>query len=159
GVGRVVLTPARLPRRRAARRADGVRRVDDRHERLQQCPEGGPRRLLAALSEGGCEMSDLVGKVAFVTGAANGQGRATALALAREGAQVAGLDVANPLAYPGYAMGTQAGLESLAVACRQLGQECLTFAADVRDDAAVTAAVAATVERFGRIDVLFNNAG
>ena len=40
-----------------------------------------------------------------------------------------------------------------------LGVECLTFAADVRDDAAVSAAVAAAVERFGRIDILFNNAG
>ncbi len=41
----------------------------------------------------------------------------------------------------------------------RLGVECLPFAADVRDDAAVRAAVAAAVERFGRIDILFNNAG
>ncbi len=40
-----------------------------------------------------------------------------------------------------------------------LGVDCLTFAADVRDDAAVSAAVSATVDRFGRIDILFNNAG
>ena len=40
-----------------------------------------------------------------------------------------------------------------------LGVDCLTFAADVRDDAAVSAAVAATADRFGGIDILFNNAG
>jgi SDR family mycofactocin-dependent oxidoreductase len=99
------------------------------------------------------------GKVAVVTGAAHGQGRATALALAREGARIAALDVARPLPYPGYALGSRDDLGSLAEACRALGVECLTFAADERDDAALTAAVAETVRRFGRIDILFNNAG
>ena len=99
------------------------------------------------------------GKVAVVTGAAHGQGRAAALALAREGARIAALDVARPLPYPGYALGSSDDLTSLAEACRALGVECLTFAADVRDDAAVTGAVTETVRRFGRIDILFNNAG
>jgi len=102
---------------------------------------------------------EFAGRVAFITGAAHGQGRATALAFAREGARVAAFDVARPLPYPGYGMGSGADLESLADACRELHTECLTFAGDVRDDAAVTAAVSRTVERFGRIDVLFNNAG
>ena len=51
-------------------------------------------------------MSEFAGRVAFITGAAHGQGRAAALALAKEGAHVAALDVARPLAYPGYALGT-----------------------------------------------------
>jgi SDR family mycofactocin-dependent oxidoreductase len=102
---------------------------------------------------------DLAGKVALITGAAHGQGRATALALAREGVLIAALDVARPLEYPGYAMGSSADLDALAGECRGSGVECLTFAADVRDDAAVTAAVAAVADRFGRIDILFNNAG
>jgi NAD(P)-dependent dehydrogenase (short-subunit alcohol dehydrogenase family) len=92
--------------------------------------------------------------VALITGAAHGQGRATALALARAGYDIAALDVARPLAYPGYAMGTPDELESLAAECG-----ALTAVADVRDDAAVSAAVAAAIERFGRIDLLFNNAG
>jgi SDR family mycofactocin-dependent oxidoreductase len=102
---------------------------------------------------------ELAGRVALITGAANGQGRAAALALAREGAHVAALDVARPLPYPGYALGTTDALATLAAECDRLGVGCLTFAGDVRDDAAVSAAVAATAARFGRIDVLFNNAG
>lgn len=104
-------------------------------------------------------MAEFAGKVAFITGAAHGQGRATALALAREGAQVLGFDLARPLSYPGYQMGSPDELESLASACRELGTECLTFAGDVRDDVAITRAVDAATARFGRIDILFNNAG
>jgi NAD(P)-dependent dehydrogenase (short-subunit alcohol dehydrogenase family) len=103
--------------------------------------------------------NEFTGKVAFITGAAHGQGRATALALAREGARIAAFDVARPLAYPAYEMGTSDDLRSLEAACRDAGSECLAFEGDVRDDAAVTSAVEATVARFGRIDVLFNNAG
>jgi SDR family mycofactocin-dependent oxidoreductase len=104
-------------------------------------------------------MAELSGRVAFVTGAAHGQGRATALALARAGASIAAYDVARPLEYPGYGMGTSADLQSLAAACEALGSACLVFAGDVRDDEAVTRAVDGAVERFGRIDILFNNAG
>jgi SDR family mycofactocin-dependent oxidoreductase len=104
-------------------------------------------------------MSEFVGRVALVTGAANGQGRATALALAREGANIAALDVARQLSYPGYALGTSEALESLASECHRLGVEAQAFVADVRDDAVVSDAVRRTVERWGRIDILFNNAG
>ncbi|MGH7695447.1 MAG: mycofactocin-coupled SDR family oxidoreductase, partial [Gemmatimonadaceae bacterium] len=104
-------------------------------------------------------MGEFDGKVAFITGAAHGQGRATALALAREGARIAAFDVARPLSYPGYQLGTPNEMATLARACRELGSECLTFSGDVRDDVAISAAVPATVLQFGRIDVLFNNAG
>src|SRR3954462_1784041 len=104
-------------------------------------------------------MAEFAGKIAFITGAAHGQGRATALALAREGAGIVGFDVARALSYPGYGMGSEKELQSLEGACRELGAECLTFAGDVRDDAAVTRAVNETLSRFGRIDILFNNAG
>jgi SDR family mycofactocin-dependent oxidoreductase len=104
-------------------------------------------------------MGDFSGRVAFVTGAAHGQGRATAIALAKGGASIGAYDVARPLEYPGYGMGTSADLESLAAEVQALGSACLVFAGDVRDDDAVTRAVDAAVERFGRIDILFNNAG
>jgi SDR family mycofactocin-dependent oxidoreductase len=101
----------------------------------------------------------LSGKVAFITGAAHGQGRATALALARQGASIMAFDVARPLPYPGYGMGTSADLASLVEECGQAGAACEAVAGDVRDDGAVTAAVDRAVSRFGRIDILFNNAG
>jgi len=104
-------------------------------------------------------MGEFAGRVAFITGAAHGQGRATALALAAEGARIAAFDLARPLSYPGYTMGSPSELDSLAAACAELGSECLGFSGDVRDDTAITAAVDATVSLFGRIDILFNNAG
>jgi SDR family mycofactocin-dependent oxidoreductase len=103
--------------------------------------------------------ADLSGKVAVITGAAHGQGRATALALARKGVHIAAIDVASQLPYPGYPMGTRDALESLAGDVRAAGVQCLTFAADVRDDPAIAGAVDVTRSTWGRIDVLFNNAG
>jgi SDR family mycofactocin-dependent oxidoreductase len=104
-------------------------------------------------------MGEFSGRVAFVTGAAHGQGRATALALAAAGASIAAYDVARPLEYPGYGMGTGADLDSLKTECEAVGSACVVFAGDVRDDDAVTRAVDGAVAAFGRIDILFNNAG
>lgn len=104
-------------------------------------------------------MGEFSGKVAFITGAAHGQGRATALALAKEGAHIAAFDIARPLSYPGYALGSVDELASLEAACKSLGVQCFTFAGDVRDDVAITGAVNTTVEQLRRIDILFNNAG
>lgn len=104
-------------------------------------------------------MPEFDGQVAFITGAAHGQGRAVAIALAREGARIVGFDVAKPLAYPGYTLASANELASLVQAVRDVGSDALVFRGDVRDDDAVTQAVAATIAQFGRIDVLFNNAG
>ena len=97
--------------------------------------------------------------IAFITGAAHGQGRATALALAEDGYDIVALDVAAQLTYPAYRMGSTAELESLQDEIEGLGRECLTVVADVRDFEAVDAAVTAAIDRFNQIDVLFNNAG
>jgi NAD(P)-dependent dehydrogenase (short-subunit alcohol dehydrogenase family) len=94
-----------------------------------------------------------------VTGAAHGQGRATALALARAGARIGAFDVAKPLEYPGYALGSADDLRRLMEECKEAGSACLAFEGDVRDDGAIGRAVDGTVAEFGRIDVLFNNAG
>ena len=102
---------------------------------------------------------DFSGKVAFVTGAAHGQGRATALAFARAGADVAAFDIAKQLAYPAYTFGDSEEMATLKAEVEALGRRCEIFAGDVRDDDAVSKAVAGTVAALGRIDVLFNNAG
>jgi SDR family mycofactocin-dependent oxidoreductase len=102
---------------------------------------------------------NLAGRVALITGAAHGQGRATALALAREGVHIAALDVARQLDYPGYPLGTPEALAEMVKEVETAGVHGLPLVADVRDDEAVTAAVAKTIDRFGRIDILFNNAG
>lgn len=97
--------------------------------------------------------------VVFVTGAAHGQGRAVALAFARRGARVAGFDLEKGLAYPAYELGSAQKLSALKEELEQAGGQAMVFAGDVRDDNAVSAAVAVTIESWGRIDLLFNNAG
>ena len=103
--------------------------------------------------------ADFEGRVAFVTGAAHGQGRAVALALAASGADIAAFDVAAKIEYPAYAQGSTAELDSLVAEIEALGRRAVAYAGDVRDASAIAAAVAGTLEAFGRIDVLFNNAG
>jgi NAD(P)-dependent dehydrogenase (short-subunit alcohol dehydrogenase family) len=98
-------------------------------------------------------------KAVFITGAAHGQGRAVALAFARAGADVAGFDIGRTLKYPGYALGSSRDLDSLREEIASLGRRFLPFVGDVRDEAAVAAAVAETVETFGGLDIVFGNAG
>jgi SDR family mycofactocin-dependent oxidoreductase len=102
---------------------------------------------------------DFEGKVAFITGAAHGQGRAVALALAAEGAKIVGFDIAHQIEYPGYELGSKEDLQSLERSVEDAGGEALVFEGDVRDDDAIQKAVAGTTARFERIDILFNNAG
>ena len=92
-------------------------------------------------------MTDMQGRVALVTGAGSGIGEAAAKLLAERGAQVALVGR------------TESELEEVAEAIRGAGGEALTSVADVADSDAVAAAVAATVERFGGIDVVVANAG
>jgi len=103
--------------------------------------------------------SDLKNKTAFITGAAHGQGRASALALAREGVNIVAFDIAETLQYPGYKLGSPKDLESLSKECQLLGVHCLAFAGDVRSDEDILKAVNGAKEKFGQIDILFNNAG
>ena len=103
-------------------------------------------------------MGALDGRVAFITGGARGQGRAHALALAAEGANVVLADAPRPmnLTYP---LGTEHDLRATAKEVEELGVLCLPIATDVRDVAAVNAAVEETVSSLGSLDVLVANAG
>jgi NAD(P)-dependent dehydrogenase (short-subunit alcohol dehydrogenase family) len=91
-------------------------------------------------------MEALAGKVAVITGAGSGIGRALAQACAAEGMRFALLDLKLP------------ALEETARACRA-GDEALLQACDVTDEAAVERCAAAVYERFGAAHLLFNNAG
>lgn len=101
----------------------------------------------------------LAGKVAVVTGAARGIGRACALAFATEGADLVLLDVARDIPEVGYPLGTAGQLAHTAGQCRKLGSSVQAVQADLRDAAAIEHAMAEAVARFGVIDVLVNNAG
>ena len=103
--------------------------------------------------------NDLKDKIAFITGAAHGQGRATATALAKEGVHIAAFDIAQTLQYPGYKMGSENELQSLKQECESEGVKCLVFTGDVRKDDDIVKAVSKTEEQFKKIDILFNNAG
>ncbi|HOY83206.1 MAG TPA: SDR family NAD(P)-dependent oxidoreductase, partial [Rhodoglobus sp.] len=81
------------------------------------------------------------GRVAFITGAAHGQGRAVALALAESGADIVAFDVAAKIEYPAYAQGSSAELDSLVAEVHALGRRALAFVGDVRDSAAIQQAV------------------
>lgn len=103
--------------------------------------------------------AELDGRVAFITGAAHGQGRAIALELARAGADVVAFDVAAKIEYPAYGQGSTEELDSLVTEVEALGRRAIAVVGDVRDAGAVQGAVDAALAQFGRIDVLINNAG
>lgn len=100
----------------------------------------------------------LEGKVAFITGAARGQGRSHALTLAREGCAIAALDICEdvPEIYP---LGTADELHKTVADCEAHGVNAIALKADVRDRAAVGAAVGEAIDRLGKVDILLNNAG
>ncbi|SFB04686.1 NAD(P)-dependent dehydrogenase, short-chain alcohol dehydrogenase family [Amycolatopsis marina] len=101
----------------------------------------------------------LNGKVALVTGAARGIGRACAVAFAQEGADLVLTDIASDVDGVPYPMGSRSQLDHTARLCREQDVAVLTTVADVRDMTSVRAVAADAVDRFDRIDVLVNNAG
>jgi SDR family mycofactocin-dependent oxidoreductase len=101
----------------------------------------------------------LDGRVALITGAARGQGRAHALALAAEGAVIVACDVPGPMVSISYDLATDADLKETVRLVEQAGGTCVGAPVDVRDATAVEAAVDLAVDRFGRLDILLANAG
>jgi len=98
-------------------------------------------------------------KVVLVSGAARGQGRAHAVAFAREGARVAVFDIASQIATVPYDMGTEAQLTETARLVEAEGRDCLRMLGDVRSSADALHVVNETIDRFGQLDVLVANAG
>jgi SDR family mycofactocin-dependent oxidoreductase len=104
-------------------------------------------------------MDRMKGKVALITGGARGQGRAHALRLASEGANIALVDITKDIDTVHYPLSTSEDLASTAKEVEALGREVVTFVGDVRSSADIDAAVAGTLEAFGQIDTLVSNAG
>jgi SDR family mycofactocin-dependent oxidoreductase len=104
-------------------------------------------------------MSRLEGKVALITGAARGQGRAHAVAMASEGACIAAIDICKDLPYPRYSLAHSDDMKETVRQVHALGREILDLVADVRSATEMEAAVNKTMETFGHIDILVCNAG
>jgi (+)-trans-carveol dehydrogenase len=101
----------------------------------------------------------VAGKVAFITGAARGQGRSHALRLAQEGADIIAVDICGQIGTVPYPMATEADLAETVREVEALDRRIVATQADVRDYGAVKAALDEGVAQLGRLDIVSANAG
>jgi (+)-trans-carveol dehydrogenase len=101
----------------------------------------------------------VAGKVAFITGAARGQGRSHAIRLAQEGADIIAVDLAGQIGSVPYAMSTPGDLAETVKEVEALDRRIVATQADVRDYAAVKAALDDGVAQLGHLDIVSANAG
>src|SRR3978361_1661334 len=104
-------------------------------------------------------MGRVSGKVAFVTGAARGQGRSHAIRLAEEGADIIAVDLCEDIPSIGYAMATPEDLEETAQYVEKTGPRIVTAKADVRDAAQLRAALDEGIAELGKLDIVVAQAG
>jgi SDR family mycofactocin-dependent oxidoreductase len=104
-------------------------------------------------------MSDMSTRVALITGAGRGQGRAIAVRLARQGMNVAISDICADLKGMEYNLASKADLEATQQIVEGLGAQCLAQVVDVRSQEQLDGIVNETIDRFGRLDVAVANAG
>lgn len=99
------------------------------------------------------------GKVALITGAARGQGRAHALRLAEEGADIIAVDICRQIESNPYPLATPEDLAETAKLVESKGRACVAVQADVRERGELDGAVRQGLDRLGHIDILVANAG
>jgi SDR family mycofactocin-dependent oxidoreductase len=104
-------------------------------------------------------MGRVEGKVAFITGAARGQGRSHAIRLAEEGADIIAVDLCEDIPSIGYPMATPEDLEETAQFVEKTGQRIVTAKADVRDAAQLRSALDQGIAEFGKLDIVVAQAG
>ncbi|HEY2088152.1 MAG TPA: mycofactocin-coupled SDR family oxidoreductase [Mycobacterium sp.] len=101
----------------------------------------------------------LAGKVALITGAARGQGRAHAVRLAADGADIIAVDICAPIASVPYPLATADDLAATVKLVEDTGARIVAKEADVRDRTSLSDAVRAAVDELGRLDIVVANAG
>ena len=101
----------------------------------------------------------VAGKVAFISGAARGQGRSHAVRLAQEGADIIAVDICRPIDNTPYPASTPADLAETADLVKSHNRRVVTAQVDVRDFKALESAVTSGVEELGRLDIIVANAG
>jgi SDR family mycofactocin-dependent oxidoreductase len=101
----------------------------------------------------------LEGRVAFITGAARGQGRAHAVAMAKEGADIIAIDICRPIESNPYPLSTPDDLAETERAVKELGRRVVAKIADVRERHELREAVEAGLADLGKIDIVVANAG
>lgn len=104
-------------------------------------------------------MAPLQGKVAFITGAARGQGRAEAVRLASDGASIIAVDICDQIASVPYPLATPDDLALTVKLVEDTGARIVAQQADVRDQEGLKNALAAGIEELGRLDIVIANAG
>jgi SDR family mycofactocin-dependent oxidoreductase len=104
-------------------------------------------------------MARLDGKVAFITGAARGQGRSHALRLAEEGAEIIACDICEQIESVPYEMASEDDLQETVRMVEDLDQRIVSRKADVRDEGQLKAVVEEGLSELGRIDIVCANAG
>jgi SDR family mycofactocin-dependent oxidoreductase len=104
-------------------------------------------------------MASLAGKVAFITGAARGQGRAEAVRLASDGANIIAIDICDQIASVPYPMATADDLAATVKLVEDTGARIVALQADVRDQSTLATAVQAGLDELGRLDIVVANAG
>jgi SDR family mycofactocin-dependent oxidoreductase len=104
-------------------------------------------------------VGELDNTVAVITGAARGQGRSHAVALAEQGADIIAVDICADIDAIPYALGTKADLDETARLVADAGRRVAPVVADVRDLAQLEAAVQAGIDELGEVDVVIANAG
>ncbi|HJT93550.1 MAG TPA: mycofactocin-coupled SDR family oxidoreductase [Mycobacterium sp.] len=104
-------------------------------------------------------MSALDGKVAFITGAARGQGRAEAVRLASDGASIIAVDICDQIASVPYPLATPDDLAATVKLVEDTGSRIVAQQADVRDLESLQSALQAGLDEFGRLDIVVANAG
>ena len=104
-------------------------------------------------------MGRVEGKVAFITGAARGQGRSHALRLAEEGADIIAVDLCHDIESIGYSLATPDDLKETARLVERLDRRVITAEADVRDRSQLTQALERGLSELGHVDVVVAQAG